>query len=114
MGAVDEDDGCPDCGSHNCKRLFGPDERSSDVENLDVRNSGTYRCNNCRTEFYVEAEVNDLGGEDRIQAFSPTAKCPRCKSFKTKTRATNPTKNQRSHVCGNCSHVFLTKKADLE
>lgn len=112
MAAVDDDDGCPGCGSHNCKRLFGPDERSSDVDNLDVRNSGTYACNRCKTEFYVETELAEV--EEKIVAFSPTARCPQCKSFKTTTRATNPTKNQRSHVCRVCSKVFLTQKADLD
>lgn len=112
MAGVDEDDGCPGCGSHNCRRLFGPDDRSADVENLDVKNSGTFQCNHCKTEFYVESEM--AVQEERLVLFSPTARCPKCKSFRTATRYTNPTKNQRSHSCKNCDHVFLTQKADLE
>ncbi len=112
MAAVDDDDGCPECGSHSCRRLFGPDERSSDVENLDVSNSGTYSCNRCKTEFYVETE-NDEPDEKPI-LFSPTARCPRCKSFRTITKYTNPTKNQRAHSCKACNHAFLTSKADIE
>lgn len=112
MSLQDDDFGCPLCGSVHCRRLSGPDDRSSDVEDLDEENSGHYKCLRCGDEYYVEIELKIK--MTQLPKFSPHARCPYCKSYKTQIRATNPVKQERSHNCKNCLRVFLTSRLDVE
>lgn len=105
-----EDEGCPSCGSQWAERISGPDERSADVDGLDTEQSGTFVCQSCDAEYYVE--VGREAGVDLLPKFSPTARCTRCSSYSTKIRATNPAKNQRSHQCDACFHIFVTERSD--
>lgn len=47
----------------------------------------------------------------QIPLFEPTAQCPRCNSFNTKTLYTTPEKGLRSHQCESCDEKFKTKSA---
>jgi DNA-directed RNA polymerase subunit RPC12/RpoP len=109
--AEEDDDGCPTCGSQSCVRVADPDERSDGVENLDVAASGTFRCLRCGDEHYYEKALTVL--LNAIPKFSPTARCPACGTYRTVTRYTDLSKNQRGHECKMCKHRFLTQKADV-
>jgi len=106
-----EEEGCPNCGSQSCVRISGPDERSEDVENLDRAKSGTFSCLRCSDEHYYEKEL--AVPLNSIPKFSPTAKCPRCGTYRTMTRYTDANKNQRGHECKGCNLRFLTQKSDI-
>lgn len=45
--------------------------------------------------------------------FAPTARCPRCLSWKTTTRATNRNKRIRYHECSDCRERYVTEMADV-
>jgi DNA-directed RNA polymerase subunit RPC12/RpoP len=106
-----EEEGCPNCGSQSCVLISGPDDRSDEVENLDPALSGTYRCLRCGDEHYFEKEMKTPLSP--LMKFSPTAKCPRCGTYRTITRYTDARKNQRGHECKGCNFRFLTQKADV-
>lgn len=106
-----DDDGCPNCGSQSLLRIAPPDERSDDAEGLDVHASGTFKCQRCGEDHYFERQA--LVPLTTLPKFSPTAKCPECRSYKTTILYTNPEKRQRRHKCLNCEHKFLTQKADI-
>jgi len=109
-----QDEGCPTCGSQSATRLAGPDDRSSDVEDLDMCRSGTFACERCGTEYYAEVstepQLKKIG--ENLPKFSPTARCTKCQSYRTSVRTTQSEKNRRSHQCEACYAIFWTEMTD--
>ena len=110
---IDDDEGCPTCGSMHCRRLHGPDERSSDVENLDVARSGEYECLRCGDEYYAEFELR-APDPHALPKFSPHAKCPGCNRYNTRIQSVSKERSERRHQCNDCYRVFYTSIADVE
>lgn len=91
---------CPRCGSKHAIRISGaalPDET------FDDKASGIFRCGHCREEYQFLAL---LPAQTKPQVFSPTACCPGCSSWKTKTVSVHTVK--RYHICLDCKRSFTT------
>lgn len=93
---------CPNCGSEHAVRIS---ETALPDDTYDSKLSGIYRCGHCRDEYQF---LKPLEVPVAPQVFSPTACCPKCRSFKTKTVSVHTVK--RYHVCleQTCRHSFTT------
>ena len=113
FGHVDNDSGCPECGSHCLRRVEGPEARADGIETLDIERSGYFVCERCWEEHYVEfqKEKPKLPSENLV-SFSPTARCPRCSSYNTIVRYAYADGGTRTHLCRSCQHGFKTKMVD--
>lgn len=95
---------CPHCASDQATRISPavlPDDRYDDEE------SGVYRCGHCRNEYQFLKLIVE-------QEFAPTAQCPKCGSYKTKTFSVHNVR--RYHLCEepNCKKSFRTVRPPTE
>jgi transcription elongation factor Elf1 len=95
---------CPHCGSEQATRVSAvplPDD------SYDRHASGIYRCGHCREEYQFLKPL-------ATQTYSPTAECPACKSFHTRTISVHAA--VRYHLCLNrkCGHSFKTVRPPTE
>lgn len=72
----------------------------------------THSCKRCKRKWFSAAI--DCGGvpSEESPAFSPTARCPLCHSYKTYIEAVRLGHNYRQHRCNNCNRGFRTSMSD--
>lgn len=98
---------CPKCGSEYLIRIG---ETLLPSDDCDPEKSGQYRCRHCGTEsqYIVRKEADEIPG------YSPSAQCPKCKSYETKIVGSPPHRDCRYHLCLDCNKGFKTRRLDRQ
>lgn len=119
LGSNIEEPECTSCGSQWALRISDAPEAD---DTCDVQASGIYRCGHCKNEYqFLKLPTVAVPLKELVQVtpgspqvFSPTACCPKCRSFKTKTISVHTVK--RYHVCleQTCRHSFTSVRPPNE